>query len=93
MATSVGPPTRTGIRQDHPSQLRRGVYRFLTIDITGRRARIDTLAVDDDDAVRQGELYFESDVTLTALEVQTSSGTTLRHFAKAMAGSSQASAG
>ena len=72
------------IRHAHPAKLRRGVYRFLTIDITGHCARIDTIAVDDEDAIRQGELYCESDVTLTTLEVQTSAGLILREFAKAI---------
>lgn len=58
------------------------MYRFLTIDISGHRARIDTIAVDDEDAIRQGELYFDSDVTLTSLDVQSTSGVKLRGFTK-----------
>lgn len=82
MATSVGPPPKLSIRHAGPAKLRRGVYRFLTIDITGHRARIETIAADDDDAIRQGELYFESDLSLASLDVQTPSGAVIRGFVK-----------
>lgn len=71
------------IRHAGPAKLRRGVYRFLTIDITGHRARVETIAADDDDAIEQGQLYFESDLSLASLQVQTSSGVVIRGFVKA----------
>ncbi len=58
------------------------MYRFLTIDISGHRARVETIATDDDDAIRQRDLYFESDLSLVSLEVQTISGAVIRGFAK-----------
>ena len=70
------------IEQASAVKLRCSVYRFLTTDITGHRARIDTIAVDDEDATRQGEIYFESDATLVALVIESASGSSLRSFTK-----------
>jgi hypothetical protein len=54
----------------------------LIIDSLGQRARVETIAVDDHDTIRQGELYFDSEVSLTSLEIQSSSGATLHSFLK-----------
>lgn len=53
------------------------MYGFIVIDSGWRREVIKVAALDDQDAIKLGKVYFESDAGLRWLEVVTPAGTTL----------------
>lgn len=59
------------------------MYSFVVTDSIRNRETIKVAALDDQDAIRLGELYFESDQSLRLLEVVGSSTLPLTAFMRA----------
>ena len=59
------------------------MYSFVVTDSIRNRETLKVAALDDQDAIRLGELYFESDQSLRLLEVVGSSALPLTAFMRA----------